>query len=283
MFQFRSVVMSGELVQLATNTGLPAVPDYLKNVEGDKSLDSIKQYVRPPRVKVVQAMTDEKIKELFGVGDVVLLPDNIGILKAARDERGNVLVGQTIPFVFTPLFFFTEFCLWNPLEMKGKLPAIRERTFDHNSKIAIRARDFHNRKMPCPEDPAHDCIFCEHLNFIIKIQGHDEPAILTFSRGEFKAGQNFAALIKMRGVPLYANIFAANLAHRKNDKGNWYGLDISNPNLDDTSPYVGEELFKQYQQFFEKYMKDFEEKLIEVNYEDDVIDVPSVSEAASSI
>lgn len=272
--------MSNELTKMQQNAGLPAVPDYLK-VEGDKSLDTLKQYVRPPRIKVIQSMSDPILRESFGVGATVLVPDNILVMDVARDEKGNVVVGQTKPFIFTPVFFFTEFCLWNPLAMKGKLPAIRDRSFDQNSSLAARARDFKNRKMPCPESPEHDCVFCEHLNFIIHVHGFKEQAILTFSRGEFKAGQNFAALVKMRGVPLYGNIFAANLAYRKNDKGNWFGLDISNPSGGE-SPYVGEDAFKAYARLYQEYAKLYEDKLIEVHYEDDPIDA-TVSEAADTM
>lgn len=272
--------MSDALVP-KTAAGLPAVPDYLK-VEGDHSLDGIKQYVRPPRVKVIQGTSDEKLKQLFGVGDVVLVPDNICVISADRDNKGNVVVGTTRPFIFTPLFFFNEFCLWNPIQTKGKLPAIRDRSNDPNSAIAARARDFKNREMPCPEDPKYNCVFCEHMNFIIHIAGQPEHCILSFLRGEFKAGQTFAALLKVRNVPMYANIFEAHLAQRKNDKGEWFGLDISNPS-GGTSPFVGEEEFKAYKLCYEEYASLYKEDKIEVSYEDDPIDVQPVSEAADSI
>ena len=260
--------------------GQLAVPDYLK-VADDHSLDTIKEYVRPPRIKVIQGMSDAKLKDAFGVGVTVLIPDNIIIMDVARDEKGNVLVGNTVPFAFTPLFFFAEFCLWNPMSMKGKLPPIRERSFDPNSQIAARARDFKNRYVACPEDPGKDCVYCEHLNFIVHVHSHNEPCILTFSRGEFKAGQSFAALAKMRGVPLYGNIFHANLAFRKNDKGEWYGLDISNPS-GGASPFVGEEAFQGYRILHEQYAELYASRKIEVNYEDEPIDAV-VSDAADTM
>jgi hypothetical protein len=269
-----------ELVQRNVNAGLPAVPDYLK-VEDDHSLDGVKQYVRPPRIKVVQATSLPALKDAFGVGAVVLVPDNTLVLAPMRDALGNIEYGTTPPFIFTPIFFFTEFCLWNPLQMKGKLPAIRERSFDQNSRLAQRARDFKNRDMPCPEDPEHNCTFCEHMNFIVHVPGQKDHCVLSFSRGEFAAGQRFAGLLKMRGVPMYGNIFEAHIARRENNKGNWIGLDCVNPSGGE-SPFVGEEAFHAFQKLYNEYATLYKEKLIDVTYEEEPIDV-AVSGAADSM
>jgi hypothetical protein len=85
----------------------------------------------------------------------------------------------------------------------------------------------------------------------------------------------------MRSTPLYAGIFAAHLIGRKNDKGSWYGLDISNPS--DGSPYVGEEAFQLYQKFYKEYAELYSERKIDVVYEDDPIDVEPVSDAADTM
>ena len=272
--------MSNELANLNQNAGLPAVPDYLK-VADDHSLDDVKQYVRPPRLKTIQATSDQALKDTFGVGSTILVPDNILIMEPSRDEKGNVTTGNTTPFLFTPIFFFNEFCLWNPIQMKGKLPAIRDRSFDPNSEVAVRARNFKDRLMPCPEETKYNCVFCEHMNFIVHVHGQKEQCVWSFSRGEFKAGTNFAALLKMRGTPMYAGIFAANLAGRHNDKGDWYGLDISNPS--EGSPYVGEEVFQLYQKLYKEYSSLYSERKLDVVYEEDPIEVTPVSAAADTM
>jgi len=270
-----------ELAKVDPKTGLPAVPDYLK-IENDKSMDDLTQYIRPSRVKVVQSMTDSEVLSEFGLGTTILVPDKIVILDMPRDGKGQPQPDTAQPFLFTPLFFFTEFCVWNPLEMKGTLPAIRERSFDPNSKTARMSRDFSAREQPCPDDPSHKIIYCEHLNFIIQIHGQDEPCVLSFSRGEFKAGTNFAALLKLRNVPIYGNVFAANIAFRKGTKGNWYGLDISNPSGSE-SPFVGEAAFLRYKEAHLQFAEAHSSALIDVNYEDDVIDVGVKSEPAASM
>ena len=261
--------MSDEMVKSGNN--LPAVPDYLK-VEGDTSTDGLKQYIRPNRVKVIQSMTDEKLKEAFGVGSVILVPDNVAIREVVRDDKGNPSLGETRPFQFTPIYFFTEFCAWNPLESKGSLPAIRERTVDKNHPIAIKSRDFSRRKETHPDNPDWEIVYCEHLNFIVAIPGVEEPCVMTFSRGEFKTGVNFAGLIKLRrGIPLYANVFDAHIAQHKNKGGNtWFALDIENP---ETSPYVGEELFAVYKELNAQYSDLYMEEKIEVVYDEGPIDV----------
>jgi len=190
--------MSKDIVPVNQNTGLPAVPDYLR-VEGDTSADSLKGYVRPPRIKVIQSLTDQKLREDFGVGSVILLPQNICILEMPRDKKGNPLVDTAVPFIFTPLFFFPEFCVWNPLEEKGNVPAIRDRSFDPNSDIARRARDFKARTMPYPGKENLEIKFVEHLNFIVAVHGIEDACVLSFSRAEFSAGQKFAVQSRILG------------------------------------------------------------------------------------
>ena len=272
--------MSNDLSVPNQKANLPAVPDYMK-VADDHSLDNLKQYVRPPRIKVVQSTSDEKLREIFGIGSVILVPDNTLILEPIRDGMGNIQYGTTPGFLFTPIFCFTEFCLWNPIQTKGRLPAIRERSFDPNSRVAARARDFNNRTFPCPEEPAYNCVYCEHINFIVHIHGQKEQCIFTFSRGEFKAGTTLAGLAKMRAVPLFGNIFSGRLAARKNAKGSWVGVDCTNP--DEGSPFVGEEAFQMYARLNKEYADLYNEKRIDVSYDDEPIDVDPVSDAANSI
>jgi hypothetical protein len=273
--------MSNDLT--TTKNNLPAVPDYLK-VEGDTSIDDLKQYIRPNRVKVIQSMTDDELKNAFGLASVIVVPENLLIMSAAKDDKGNPNPGTTPPFLFTPIFHFTEFCSWNPLEAKGQLPAIYERSFDPTSLVARKARDFRARTEVHPDNPDWKLTHCEHINFIVMIQGLHEPCVLTFSRGEFKAGTSFAGIIKARyPVPLYGNVFAANLAYRQGKKGNWYGLDISNPPGEE-SPFLGEETFQAYRLLYEEYKRLHGEQRIDINYEDEPIEVASApSEAADSM
>jgi hypothetical protein len=141
------------------------------------------------------------------------------------------------PFVFIPVFFFAEWCAWNPLSMKGTLPAIRERSLDPKSDIARKSRNPETREEHCPEskDPKDLVRYQEHLNFVCVLLNTGEtagiPIIISFARAEHSSGRNLASLIAMRSAPIFGCIFEAHSQLRVNAKGAWYGLDITNPSV----------------------------------------------------
>jgi hypothetical protein len=266
--------------------GLPAVPDFMK-VEGDTSTDAVQQYIRPSRIKVVQSLSDDEVKKTFGVGSVILSPANILIRKVKRDSNGEPMLGATEPIRFTPIFMFTEFCTWNPIAAKGSRPPVIARSFDPKSDIAQKARDFKSRTERHPENSDWEVTHCEHINFIIRLldfsDEFDEACLLTFSRGEFKAGTDFASLIKMRrGVPLYGSVYELNLVQRKNAKGSWLGLDVSNPV---ENPYVNEAQFAQFKEEYEFFKEKHAAAQIQPDYEpyDEGETIDATSKAAESI
>lgn len=257
-----------------THSNLPAIPDYM-NVADDKSMDSIREYVRPPRIKMLQALSEQALVREFGLGSVVLLPQGMMLNEMPCDNKGNPIVEESQPFLFTPLFFFAEFVVWNPLELKGSVSAIRDRTFDPEHEIARIARSPGQRTQPYPEDHSKQIKYVEHMNFIVAVHGFDEPCVMSFARAEFKAGQKFAGLMNLRKCPMYGGVYAAYTGHRENQKGNWYGLDIANP-PEGTSPWVDAETFAVYRELSEQFTDQHEKQLFRVDYDDEnVVDVSS--------
>ncbi len=212
-----------------------AKPDYLgADVEG---VEELSQYITPPRVKIVQKSADSSLLEEFGVGDVIVTPLNTLIIEQERTAKGQP-TGEAPPLIFTPLFFFVEFCAWNPYELKGTVSAIRERSLDPQSDIARKARNENTRFEPYPDKPELQIRYVEHLNFLVWI--HDEktedPAILSFSRSSHGDGRQLSTFIKMRKASIYSCVFEGWLDHRDNDQGDWWAFTIENPKTVD--PWV---------------------------------------------
>ena len=153
---------SNAIVPKRDISGLPAVPEYLR-VDHDDTIDQLKEYVRPPRIKVVQALSDTELVDDFGVGSVVLLPQGLCVMEMKFDEKARPKPDQVEPMLFTPLFFFAEFVCWNPRDLKGSVNAIRDRSFDPNSDVAMRARDPRARVAPYPEDSNYEIQYAEHV------------------------------------------------------------------------------------------------------------------------
>jgi hypothetical protein len=243
-----------------------ALPEWMQQYEREGT-DDLGQYVVPPRLKVVQPTSGEPFNMKFDQGDVVAVPQ---IIKIAGME--DKITGE--PFYFTPLFFFAEWCLWNPIELKGTHSAVRERTFDAESEIAIRSRDPKLWSVKCPELPDKMMRYVEHLNFVVALKGDHElagtPCILPFARAEHKAGSNLAALIKMRAAPLFGCNFEGRVGFRTNNHGQWYGIDVTNPAGDSgVTPFVEDEVqFNQYRQVHKGLKEAHDNRLIKVDYEE---------------
>lgn len=250
------------------SSNLPAKPEFLQGEEPE-GLEEMGKYVVPSRIKVIQDSAKAPLKKLFGVGDVILSPQNVCLLKMERDSNGSA-TGKIEPLVFTPLFFFVEYCEWEPFAAGSENP-IRARSFDENSDLAKRARTKELRYMDHPDHPGDgkwQIRFVEHLNFMIQLHGTDqiEPVTLGFSRGEWVSGSKFMKLQQMRAAPIYSGIYEARLSYRNGSEGDWWGFDIANP--DGISWVTDEDAYEAYKKSHAYFKKLHEDSLIRPDYSD---------------
>jgi hypothetical protein len=210
--------------------GALALPEFMQGV--DTGTSELESYIVPPRLKVVQATSDEALLDAFDPGTVIAQPQDIQIAGMIDRKAGK-------PFHFVPIYFFAEWIAWNPLKTKGTLPAIRERTFDADSPLAAKCKNPKlwlegcNEAAPNEDGTKQKIRNCEHLNYICLLLNNPElegiPVVMSFVRGEHKAGTRFAGLIKMRRAPLFGCQFQAAVGYRTNIAGQWHGYDVCNP------------------------------------------------------
>lgn len=195
-------------------------------------LEALTEFIVPPFIKIVQKQSGEELLQYFSTGDVILTPANAMISEMPRNKKGRIVEGARSMFQIVPVLFYPEWLTWNPIELKGTTPAIAYRTMDPNDPVAAKARNANLRSEPHPTSPKLNIRHVEHLNFLVVLYKHPlgpEPAILSFSRSGWKYGSKFANLIKMRRASLFGCIFDVVLAPRHNDKGDWWGFDVTNP------------------------------------------------------
>ena len=228
--------MSNEL-----STSVANVPDFIASAtDAPKGLEEVQKVMQPSIMRVVQALTQDEIVARDQVpGDVVLMPERTCVF----DSKAETIK----PTRIVPVFFFTEWCVWNPLKTKGQLPFIRERSMDPNGDIARKAKTPDLRKEPCPEMPTESLRYMEHLTYLVVLMeesGPPAPVLLSFVSGEHKTGRRFANMIVSRGVPIYAGAYEFITSERRNPQGKWFGLDISNS----SEPWVTQEQFEIFKQ-----------------------------------
>lgn len=236
--------------------------------EKDTSLDLMEEYKILPRIKVIQQMSNEDLKDQFGEGSLIITPGGVRLCKK-KDEQ----------FAFVPLFFFPEWCLWSDRRDKGN-PMIQERTFEKSHEIALRSADPERRfeiYQGGPDLQPFKKRYVAHLNFVGMIYG-DHPAsgatcTLSFSRGEYGKGKAFISAAKLRRIgtkqaPLWSQVWllSSNLRERGDKK--WYGIDYSCPQ----DPLVLKEEMEGFFGMHTLLKSEYEKKILIVNREDEGAD-----------
>lgn len=247
------------------------LPDFMA-AHGGAGTETLRQYIRPSRVKIVQYQSLGIFKEQFSPGDVVLVPQLIQLIQYNKQNA------QYNRLWFTPLFFFAEYLLVNPIELKGSEPFVVDRTTNVKSELARRAKSERERTEDYPGKPQYKRKYVEALNFvsIVHIQGFEAtPVVFSFSNAEHKSGETLAAHITMRRqgqvrAPLYGCVFQGEVRDRRNTKGEWLGFDISNPTADSGfAPFIMDQaLFNQYAALHEELATAFNEQRLDIDYED---------------
>ncbi len=249
------------------------LPEFMADEEV-VGLEALTDFIVPPFIKIVQKQSGEEILQYFSAGDVILTPANALIAEMPRNKKGRIVEGARSMFQVVPILFYPEWLTWNPVELKGAEPAIVYRTMDPNDPVAAKARNAKLRIEKHPTSPQYNVRHVEHLNFLVILYKHalgPEPAILSFSRSGWKHGSKFANLIKMRHASLFGCIFDVVLAPRHNDKGDWWGFDVTNP--EDESPWVKKD---EYEVFKDLHIKlDESKEKLRAQYETIIEDDPA--------
>ena len=249
---------------------VPAIPDYMS--DAPTGMDELKHFVIPPRMKIVQKQAGEKLLEQFGVGDVILTPHMIAVREMGRNPKGQP-TGDIEPFLVVPLFFYPEWCTWNPISSRGQLPSIRERSCDPTSVLARKSRDSKLRYEKHPDlDGEATMRHVEHLNFVVYLIDHElggQPIVMSFSRGEHGTGQRWASLIRARKAPIYGGVYTMGVSMRPGAKGDWWGFDPGNPDPTIHAPWVDKDSFDALRQAHEELAELHKGQLLRADYSDE--------------
>jgi len=260
-----------EETTLVTPEILNQIPDFMKE-ETDLGIELLKDYVRPPFIKIIQGSSGKELKDAFNIGDVISSPSNSIIAEMPCNERGRPLDGASAIFKVVPLLFYPEWVTWTPIKLKGVEPAIRYRTLDPNDPIVAKSRSKKLRSEPHPQyadNSEYNIRHCEHLNFLVVLKDHPLQGtvmVLSFSRGGFGDGCKFSGLLKMRNAPIYGTIFEAVVTLRPNPAGDWYGIGMRNP-TEGSGWITDEDEYKAMKALHDEYEKLRIEAKIQAEYD----------------
>lgn len=248
------------------------IPSYLAELaQDDTSMDALQKYRVLPRFKVVQSTAKQELLAVFAPGDVILQPGQVQVAKANPKEM------KSSEFMFVPLCFYTEFCKWSDLKDQQS-PRILERSFDPTSEVAKKSQDAKLRQEKYGQ--GFIARYCEHLNYPGVIIG-DHPlngtaAAISFSRGEYTTGLNFANSLMLRKLPLWAQVMSIRTGFRNPtpDK-KWWGMDLS------YSRVATEEEAPNFKSLHLELKELIDKKLLVVDHAEGDDDVDGANDAAA--
>jgi|TARA_R100000501_G_C2614974_1_gene108737 hypothetical protein len=232
-------------------------------IEEDTSTESLRGYRVLSRASIVQAMSDKALKEEHGESAVVLQPGS------------NVIANPGESFLFVPLFHFTEWIVWADRRDQNS-PAIIERSFDPASEVARKSRNADSRMEIYSGGPQSDPFkkrHVENINFAGVLYNHPTlgmmPLSLTFSKGEFFQGQNFASACMNRRIgngsaPLWSQVWSFSSSLRDKGERHWYGFNFKNPE----EPYISKDDVENFRGLHEQLKTEFDSKKLSVNVEE---------------
>jgi hypothetical protein len=266
---------------VAPNTALAAmnVPDFMQNIPKEElGTELMKQYISPPRLKIVQGQSGQELKREFGESAVVVIPNNV-LITPPIDFKNKAEHSEFIRII--PIFFYPEFCDFNPM---GVTPYCIERSTNPQSQLGLKCRgQFDKRKRLVDPDDAQKGVktYMEVLNFICAIwhpTHFTDPVMVSMKSTDFTTGRNWCKLAAIpRGVPCYGQVFELSCSPRKKDKNEWYGWDIRHAATPEGMIEFVQDVdwFKHLRMLHLEYKAGFEEGLLQANYEDDPADPDS--------
>lgn len=229
------------------------------------SLETLRHHRILNRLKVVQGMSKREVKAKYGEGSIIIPVTESLIAK----------VDGKVDFV--PVMFFDEFISWNDRDDTAS-PKIHDKSLDLAGKIAVLSASPTKRSEKYGDNGKGGQFVrkhTHHLNFLVVLYSGDLKGtlcVLSFSRGEFSKGLGFVGMVKSQRVktatftasaPLWSQVWTMSVGPRKNDKGEWWGVDIAPAD----NPRIANDDVRPFKTMHEELLKDYREQLLVVGHE----------------
>lgn len=162
-----------------------------------------------PRAKLLQALSPEvsDCKEGCKPGAIV-----------------NSLNSEVLPSQFIPLFKYTEYIKFNPMDKSN--PA-----FDLSyapGALIWRTTDPHDPRVSETEFAADGSkpTALKTLNFLSYFPGSEMPVVISFSKTSYKSGKKLLSLAQFAAVDMYARKYELRSKQQETDGHKYYVLDV---------------------------------------------------------
>ena len=177
--------------------------------------EELGQFVRTPRLRVMQSQTDRVLVDQHGEGSPVIMPDGV---KVAEYQH---------PFdVVTVAFWPTWAKVGDVNDTESDF--IMLESWDADSELARRAKSPSLREESYGAGNKYTAKYQEHLNFAVIIDSGPAtgmPCLINFSSGSWQTGSTLSGYLRRRQCPLYINRVKFVTEPRSNKRNqSWFDL-----------------------------------------------------------
>lgn len=243
-------------------------PSFLGEVVDRTGTEGLGRIVRPSFLKIVQKQSADELLAKYPIGSIILTPDMIPVTDGGVESAARII----------PIMFYTEYCKWAPMALKGIEPMIVARSFDPNSEVGVKSASpaTWTEKHPNPQyanDPKFNYRYCEHLNYIVKLVDDDlmqtDPVLLSFVKTNYSVGQRLAKLALARKAQLFAGVYEIGTRTRENASNSWKVFTIENCSV---TPWVAsEEMFARLKELHLFYLDLMKSQMLRTEYDPDAV------------
>jgi hypothetical protein len=239
-------------------------PAWLADPTETKGTEGLSRIVRPSFVKLIQKMSNDDLVQKYGVGAIILSPDDI-LLTGGGEQHA--------PAKFVPILYYPEWCKWSANALKGIEPMIVERTFDMKSPVAMKSQSAVTWSEPHPnhpQDPKMNYRYCEHANFIVKLTDedllHTDPVLISFVKTSYKTGSRLGKLALARHAPLFACQYNLSSRDQENQQGKFKVFTVENH---PTEPWAPESLYNDLAKMHDDFYELLQKRQLETQYDEE--------------
>lgn len=217
----------------------------LEAFRGDQSILDLQDYVRIPKLRIVQERTPARN---WPEGSILLQPKEVLLCEA----------GDSVQIV--PLIMFPHFIAWNDRNDTTSRH-VHDESFDPSSEIARRALHHNDRIERYGSDDRFEREYVEHLVFIATVYAGEHLGSIfsfEFARGERRAGRRFCEAVANvsldgRQVPMWGQVWSAQTEEIEKPKGTCHVLSLRG--IDLVGPDEAEVFRERHEQFREQHRR----------------------------
>jgi len=204
------------------------VPDWMAK-RPVKGLEQASLHQTFQRMDVIQALSKPEIVEQFGVGSVIMQPEQILIAKFGEAFRA------------VPVFHYSSYAKWLDInDPESAVAPVAAESLDVNGALARLSKNPATREEAYGKKGELSYRYCEHINFVFAFRSASANGLAshTFSKGSWTVGNRLCCFLARKKdvdtgqqqTSIFGHVLQLSVGKASNKRNqSWYQIDFQVP------------------------------------------------------